>query len=129
MSVAVKNSPLFNDRKALKPSKPTWIDAGDDRKRKTPLKVNGDLPNGYHKSPSDGHRLKKARKSINGYTGSDGLSTLTPLKQLPLQEQRSKLPIAKGASFAIRSTAMLIMRRQRCTDTGISRKRGDCIAG
>lgn len=103
MSVAVKKSPLFNNRKSFKHPKSTWMDAGDDdRKRKTPLKVNaGLLSNGYHKSPSDGPSLKRARKSINGHAGSEGEGrrfsvSLASTKQLPLQEQRSKLPIAKG---------------------------------
>ncbi|KAF9061454.1 P-loop containing nucleoside triphosphate hydrolase protein [Rhodocollybia butyracea] len=102
MSVAVKQSPLFNDRKSFKRSRPSWVDDGnEDRRQKTPSKVTGLSPNSHLKSP------KKARKSLNGFTGpskieDSGRASVNVSKPLQIQEQRSKLPIAKGKEALIR---------------------------
>ncbi|KAJ4482384.1 ATP-dependent RNA helicase Prh1 [Lentinula aciculospora] len=107
MSVAVKKSPHFNDRKPFKRPRPSFSqNVDDERKRKIFVKANGPLPNGFHKSPVDGHLSTKARKSLtlkeNGASSSVLSSSGASSKQFSLQEQRSKLPIAKGKDALIR---------------------------
>jgi hypothetical protein len=100
MSVAVKKSPLSNNRAHFKRPRPSWTEGDETRKMKSPL--NRHLPNGYHQNSSE-RNFKKFRKSFhangvedNGNPSSVPFPSMPSPKQLPLQEQRSKLPIAKG---------------------------------
>ncbi|KAJ3783549.1 P-loop containing nucleoside triphosphate hydrolase protein [Lentinula aff. detonsa] len=104
MSVAVKKSPNFNERKSFKRPRPSWTHNNDDeRRRKTPLRANGPLQNGngYHKSPPSVLSSTGSRNKAEQISSSVPSSSIASSKSSPLQEQRSKLPIAKGKDALI----------------------------
>ncbi|KAF5380687.1 hypothetical protein D9757_007043 [Collybiopsis confluens] len=103
MSIAVKSSP-YHERKSFKRARSSMDTTDESRKGILPSPSNGNMLNGTHKNPAQTRRLKKLQKSLDGYSGSNGIedgdrrvsASPASTKHSLLQEQRSKLPIALG---------------------------------
>ena len=105
-------------------SKTHWVDVSDDDDAKKSLKRKGSIINGQHEL-ANGHKQKKRRHSVQGgespQVNGAGPSHIngartTTLKAKLLQEQRTQLPIAKGAF-----TSLILLAKSN--SSGIRKRR------